>query len=151
MDIWTILNPVLGGLTGAVGAIGGKVVDMLAKKQENEHALKMAEVTNAHALALADKQASAQAAIDAAALFKASFDNDSAKYGDSVIGKVVDGARGIIRPLITVAGGLLIGWLTFRAVKAGLPPDLQTEVVQTGLFVSSTAVTWWFGTRFSRR
>lgn len=69
---------------------------------------------------------------------------------------VVDVVRGMMRPLITLYTlGLLtaIGWLTYRATKGAIPemPTLWLEIVQAVILLSTTSVTWWFGSRQLRR
>ncbi|MEW8051078.1 MAG: hypothetical protein AB2784_17305 [Candidatus Thiodiazotropha endolucinida] len=69
---------------------------------------------------------------------------------------VVDVVRGMMRPLITLYTlGLLtaIGWLMYKAENRVIPemPALWLEIVQAVILLSTTSVTWWFGSRQLRR
>ncbi|MCU7933747.1 MAG: hypothetical protein KZQ99_02565 [Candidatus Thiodiazotropha sp. (ex Dulcina madagascariensis)] len=68
----------------------------------------------------------------------------------------VDVVRGLMRPLITLYTlGLLtaIGWLMYEAAEGVIPemPALWLEIVQAVILLSTTSVTWWFGSRQLRR
>ncbi|MCU7886467.1 MAG: hypothetical protein KZQ82_19940 [Candidatus Thiodiazotropha sp. (ex Lucinoma annulata)] len=64
----------------------------------------------------------------------------------------VDVVRGMMHPLITLYTlGLLtaIGWLMYKAVEGVIPEVLALwlEIVQAVILLSTTSVTWWFGSR----
>lgn len=118
-------------------------------KLEIERDTKIAEVD-----ALKAMEVSADAALGA------SFVNDKRAYSSSGQSKwfvFVDVLRGIIRPSLTFYSALL---MTYIAVKlhnlnqttlTQVNPDtvwlLYVEVVQAIIFVSTTVILWWFGSR----
>ncbi|MCG7868174.1 MAG: hypothetical protein JAY74_17645 [Candidatus Thiodiazotropha taylori] len=69
---------------------------------------------------------------------------------------VVDVVRGLMRPFITLYTlGLLtaIAWLLYKAAGGVIPEmsALWLEIVQAVILLSTTSVTWWFGSRQLRR
>jgi hypothetical protein len=159
----------LGGIVGAVGAIGNKVVELKMEAAKRE----TLALQNAHELALRDKDRemaaqesasnleihktdadSATAIADAGSLV-ASFQADRATYGESTLGRIVDFVRGLTRPGITMWAAALLGYITWKAITelggAPLGPERSMELIQNSVFVSSLAISWWFASRPSER
>ena len=158
--------------TGAGGIIG-VVGSWLTKREERkniqlqfERDVKLAEIRKDeakieadHELALADKQieraqVEGSVAIDQAEIeaFTDGLKEQSKNYGI----KVVDGIRGLMRPLITVYLLIIATLLTLKInqLVGGLDSLEMSElkgiydnVINQMLFLTATAVTWWFGSR----
>ena len=158
--------------TGAGGIIG-VVGSWLTKREERkniqlqfERDVKLAEIRKDeakieadHELALADKQieraqVEGSVAIDQAEIeaFTDGLKEQSKNYGI----KAVDGIRGLMRPLITVYLLVIATLLTLKInqLVGGLDSLEMSElkgiydnVINQMLFLTATAVTWWFGSR----
>ena len=158
--------------TGAGGIIG-VVGSWLTKREERkniqlqfERDVKMAEIRKDeakieadHELALADKQieraqVEGSVAVDQAEVeaFTQGLKEQSKTYGI----KAVDGIRGLMRPLITVYLLVIATLLTLKInqLVGGLDSLEMSElkgiydnVINQMLFLTATAVTWWFGSR----
>jgi hypothetical protein len=157
----------------AAGGIIGVVGSWLTKREERkniqlqfERDVKLAEIRKDeakieadHELALADKQieraqVEGSVAIDQAEIeaFTHGLKEQSKNYGI----KVVDGIRGLMRPLITVYLLVIATLLTLKInqLVGGLDSLEMSElkgiydnVINQMLFLTATAVTWWFGSR----
>lgn len=186
MDILaTIFSGVLGG--GATGLLGiliqqwgehkkrGHDLDVMRQqhlqtlelsRQENEQKLQLANVTTASAERLAEIQAAARAEEMSSEDYRASMDNDRARYLSPEAQKnwfvivmmgIVDFMRGIIRPGITLYGmailTMLLTWVHDMWLRSqlNLSPDdtkkLVMEIVGTATYITVTSVVWWFGRR----
>ena len=158
--------------TGAGGIIG-VVGSWLTKREERkniqlqfERDVKLAEIRKDeakieadHELALADKQieraqVEGSVAIDQAEVeaFSKGLKEQSKTYGI----KAVDGIRGLMRPVITVYLLVIATLLTLKIneLVGGLDSLEMSElkgiydnVINQMLFLTATAVTWWFGSR----
>jgi hypothetical protein len=158
--------------TGAGGIIG-VVGSWLTKREERkniqlqfERDVKLAEIRKDeakieadHELALADKQieraqVEGSVAIDQAEVeaFSEGLKEQSKTYGI----KSVDGIRGLMRPVITVYLLVIATLLTLKInqLVGGLDSLEMSElkgiydnVINQMLFLTATAVTWWFGSR----
>ncbi len=158
----------LGGIVGAAGAIAGKVIDLKLESEKRE----TLKVTQAHELALRDKDmqqtklelesklevtridadsAAVQADLGALA---AAVQADRATYGDSLSGRIVDFARGTVRPVVTAWATVLVSFVTWKAFVElrGVPlgPDRALALVNDGMFLSGLAIAYWFGSRPNR-
>ncbi|MDG1293456.1 MAG: hypothetical protein P8O99_05045 [Pseudomonadales bacterium] len=158
--------------TGAGGIIG-VVGSWLTKREERkniqlqfERDVKLAEIRKDeakieadHELALADKQieraqVEGSVAIDQAEVeaFTEGLKEQSKTYGI----KAVDGIRGLMRPIITVYLLIIATLLTLKInqLVGGLDSlelselkGIYDNVINQMLFLTATAVTWWFGSR----
>lgn len=155
-----------GGITGLVGTVftgwmtfkekaadrAHQVVmrnlDMEERKIEADLAIKHVNAENEGKIALAEMGA-----------FSASFGSDRATYSvgsDSTMLLFVDAVRGLMRPILTMVLVVITGWLTFEvveslggwgSVKADYARTILDGMINTLLFCTATAVTWWFGSR----
>lgn len=160
---------------GAFGAVTGLVGSWLTKREERAtlelkqaHESKMRELDideakqeHSRALELADKknqavqtEAEIQADIKAAETFETSI-----KVGNQPSGIAwIDGFRSLMRPLITLF--LLLASVVLTVKISTLGVGLETlgveplsamlqQIINELLFLTTTVVTWWFGTRGS--
>ncbi|MEZ7984263.1 MAG: hypothetical protein QMB64_00375 [Pseudomonadales bacterium] len=155
-----------GGIIGVVGSWLTKREERKNTQLQFERDVKMAEIRKDeakieadHELALADKQieraqVEGSVAVDQAEVeaFTQGLKEQSKTYGI----KAVDGIRGLMRPLITVYLLVIATLLTLKInqLVGGLDSLEMSElkgiydnVINQMLFLTATAVTWWFGSR----
>lgn len=159
-----------GAALGVFGAWLTKREERLDKKLETEKALALARIHKEEALLemeqalrLADKELSrtlteGDLAAEAKAMeaFKASLGSLSTSTGLVL----VDSLRGLMRPLITLYLLCLASLVSFRLMtltggleglgKSGLT-EAFAQILDQLLFLTTTAVTWWFGARPSSK
>ncbi|NPA72691.1 MAG: hypothetical protein GXO35_07665 [Gammaproteobacteria bacterium] len=128
-----------------------------------EHQFKMKE-TEANAnrdIAVAEQdrlatetQAAADVELAEMDLRTQSYANDKTAYG----GGLVDTIRGLMRPALTVYFALLMALITYQLfqitgqmVGSATAQYLLKEVINTCIFLATTSVTWWFGSRPVKR
>ncbi|WP_018692506.1 hypothetical protein [Algicola sagamiensis] len=155
--------------SSGVGAIIGTVGSWLTKREEREslklkfqHQYNMAQLNASHAL---EQEASQRDTLQTqgkvavqnieAEAFKQSMQASLVNTGS----QLVDGIRGLMRPAITI---FLLVMSTLLALKIhalinGLETlgndamfELYRHIIMQLLFMTSTAVTWWFGSRPGR-
>lgn len=151
---------VSGGLTGLFGAAINTVGEYLKTKEQNRHE----EVMETYRIQELEKQGEIKQNIAETEAFKESYGNDRATYFTGVPGKIegfmlalVDLFRGFTRPAATWYLLGLTTWITVMAwqVARALEIPLSTDQVYTILYdvvlivmyLTVTAVAWWFGTR----
>lgn len=149
-----ISDLVFGGLTGLVGGIAQKVFDYKAKKLEremqaknHEHEIAMrrvdAEIMQqewASRTRVAEIEGEAKVGAEDAKAFAASYQLEPKKYGI----KWLDALRGSVRPLLTLYLCAVVTIMYYRTDGAQIDPQ---TVVDTILYLTTTAVTWWYGSR----
>ena len=155
-----------GGIIGVVGSWLTKREERKNTQLQFERDVKLAEIRKDeakneadHELAIADKQieraevegslAVGQSEVEA---FSKVLKEQNKTYGI----KIVDGIRGLMRPLITVYLLVIATLLTLKIneLVGGLDSLEMSElkgiydnVINQMLFLTATAVTWWFGSR----
>mgnify|MGYP006163468995 FL=1 len=155
-----------GGIIGVVGSWLTKREERKNTQLQFERDVKLAEIRKDeakneadHELAIADKQieraevegslAVGQSEVEA---FSKGLKEQNKTYGI----KIVDGIRGLMRPLITVYLLVIATLLTLKIneLVGGLDSLEMSElkgiydnVINQMLFLTATAVTWWFGSR----
>lgn len=154
----------IGAIAGAIGGIAGKVYDLKLEAQklealkiENDFKLAMRQKD----MELAAQEAQAQFQIhkvdtdaqvvvaDLASLQK-SVEADKATYGDTWMGRVVDFIRGSTRPVITYFAMWLVIASAYKVLRSTtFTPEQGMQVLDQVLFLSGTAIGWWFGARVS--
>jgi len=162
-----------GGLSSVAGSAIALIGTQLTKREERksleirmQHETKLREVEaqeiaseNAHALAMADKKIQqteneGQIAqdIEETKAFKQSLKAQLIGTGSAL----VDGIRGIMRPLITMYMLIVMSLMSFYifqvtglfdAYPMGAMIELNQKIVNQILFLTATTVTWWFGSR----
>jgi hypothetical protein len=155
MDLGSILSGPIGAIFGAGSAIVTKVIDYKDRNAQRDHELQMRDKDREQlAMELASKSEIAKVDADTQVTMKefdavaASIGSDKATYGDSLTGRIVDAARGLIRPVITSASMALVIYDTVIAFKgAVLSPADRMTIINTAQFLAGTAIAWWFGAR----
>ncbi len=164
-----------GGLTGVLGAVFSNLADIWKRRQDRKHEIELRRLDLAimdkeweyrTRTAEAEEEVRLQESSDA--LRTASYTADTARYIDpakikSVCLKAalvaVDVIRGLIRPALTVYLLWLV-WDTRCEVRTVIEAaggiqamDVRTAIsvyrliIEMILYLASTCVTWWFGTR----
>lgn len=156
-----------GGATGIIGSIVTNTFDFFEQSRKNKQEIKRRELD----IQEMDKEYEHRKEISAqkqeAETQETSYDHDTRAYTSGMKLEspwikvplvIVDTLRGVIRPALT----LVLVYLTWRVFDsahavledAGLqtlePSEAMTlvmSVVDMILYLTSTAVTWWFGTR----
>ncbi len=171
--IEALLGAAGGGLTGLIGtgihawlrrgeeqraqahALAMRKMDL--KEMEREAELAMRRVEAEAKVRLQEAQQERLVAQDAAEaqLRTASYQQDRARYG----GGLVDAVRGLMRPAITVfllLQTLAVGWVVWHLLgglehlPAEVLLEIQRKLVDALIYLSTTAVVWWFGGRAMR-
>lgn len=160
-----------GGVTGLAGAGLQFLGNYFKDKQDKKHQLEMRKLEMDSmkleaelALSKAQQEAEASMAIAEQHAFEKSFDNDRATYtpANGVDPRAtwflvcIDFIRGLVRPLITLWFVYLLADLQAQVFKltGGLEKmpaiaieQLFNNIILTILYISTTVVLWWFGSR----
>lgn len=166
---------ILGVIAQRIADYKNKQLDLALEKQRGE--LELAKRDKDAAIMAQEwagrtrvAEVEAGAVVDAAEAqaFAASFQHDKATYSDGVLDKLrgwwgqllrfllgfVDVIRGIVRPGLTIYLCVITTMMyadAQRLVGAGLTAaqalDLVKMIVATVLYLTTTCVLWWFGTR----
>lgn len=143
----TILSVLTGGLTGVVGSLIGKAfgfLDMLAeeKKAKNEH-IRTIEMTRLNAELRSEELENEQEIVreeQAGKARSASYQHDmSAGISYPWVAAVLR----LIRPTLTIML-IAIVWYIFSTTD---DVAQQETIIQSVIYMCSTAVLWWFGDR----
>lgn len=166
MDIFSGLASILGGgLTGLLGSVATGVLEYKTRKLDIE--LQKEKYANEIALKKVDaemmtKEWAAKVEVEDSKAFNTSLTSEPAVYHEGKLTKeqnwlmvVLDFLRGVIRPGLTLylcaittviyvkAARLLNG----EVILPGMAYDLVTQIINTILYLTTTCVLWWFGTR----
>lgn len=162
-----------GGLTGIFGSAVQKIGDYFQQKQEYAHEMEMRELDlkelekeKEASIAKVEAQSEAEQSIqqteNEGAAWSRSYKHDSRAYaedltpGQNWLMVIVDMSRGMIRPFLTMylAGVATYMVMKMNALVGGMESvniekvhDLWWQVTMTVLYIASTAITWWFGSR----
>lgn len=131
-----ITDLMFGGITGLIGGIAEKVTAYKIKKLEIE--LKKEEW--AARTKITTIEADALVASEDSKALAASYQLEPKRFGI----KWLDALRGSIRPLLTL---YLCGVTTIMYVRTDGAMIEPQAVVDTILYLTVTACTWWFGSR----
>jgi ABC-type protease/lipase transport system fused ATPase/permease subunit len=149
--MFEILGSVLtGGATGIIGSIIGQAGRFLETRQK----LKKMKLEFSQELQLQEMQIEARSAElesesaiaeeNAAASIKAASYVHDASYSGSVIGNILR----FVRPILTF---MLLGFSAYVFLQAIGDPAIKREISNQILFLTTTAVTWWFGDRSMKK
>lgn len=166
-----------GGATGLLGMGLQRLFDWLKVKQDmqlqkikNEHELAMRDKDAAimdkewqGRLRVATQEGDTAKDVAASQAFAQTLLREPERYSNAStltprqqwVMVILDFCRGIIRPLLTVYLCVLtsyIWWevhskLALEDLDGGQALDIWTQVVNTILYLTTTVVLWWFGTR----
>lgn len=154
-----VLGVLTGGATGLIGTVISGGMKFFENKQRNAYELavmdkEMEQMDKEAEIARDIKELDMEGKDRTAAwsALEASYKESTTRMssGDHPALVWVDVVRGLMRPFITL--GLLAGiGVIYFSSAASLPaPDgtpMTVFIIQTVLYVGTTAVLWWFGTR----
>lgn len=172
----SILSVASGGITGLLGSVFSNVFDYFKTKQKNSHELKLMEAEQKYLqmeiqgeVQVARQKRKGMEAEADADMLQASYKADKRRFlaekwvdPDTTLGGViavlmafVDFIRGMIRPVLVVGLTYVTTRLLSQAYAVmpdeGMSPTQAFEVINsitnTVLYITSTAVLWYFGTR----
>ncbi len=148
-----------GGLTGLLGSAIGKYFDFQSKKLD----IQLEQSRFEHEQALAQLQYTATVEVEDSKAFKEAQTNEPKQYYTGTeytptqrwFALGLDFLRGLVRPVLT---GYLCVLTTLIYIKAerllngniilpGMALDLTTQIIQTILYLTTTCVCFWFGSR----
>ena len=152
--MWDIIGSIVtGGATGLLGAGISGITEFLKQKQKNAHDLAMSiedreslklEIDGREKVARIEGETATSVA-DAAA-FAQSMKADKATYAEGSSSGwlvAVDFFRGITRPGMTWYFAFFVTGIYFTTDL----PEVKDKIVVTVLYVTTTMILWWFGTR----
>lgn len=177
MGIWEVVTSLFGG--GLVGLLGSvitnvmqwqtKKLELQAQSQKMAHELAMRRVDGelmaqewAARTKVAEVEAGAKVEVADAEAFGKSFETEY-RFSEGITATpaqnwlliLLDAARAVVRPALTVYLCAITTWLYMDAHKLLRADDfsqtqaeaLVLKIVHTILFLTTTCVLWWFGTR----
>jgi len=163
----TITSLLSGGVTGIFGSVVSNITDYFEQKRKNQQEIKLRELDIQEMQKEYEARKQVAAVKTSAETQQASYEHDSRSYSKGLDIKsawvkiflvFVDFVRGMVRPALT----LFLIWLVWdtrqevqmiidQAGLDALSPEqaigIYSAIVDMILFLASTAVTWWFGTR----
>lgn len=155
-----------GGATGVLGSLLSHVVDIFKQRQENKHELELRKLD----LQAMDKEYEFQREKSGDETLRASYEMDKAAYvnNQKLEGwglhalTLVDVIRGLIRPALTCIL-LYVLWDTrcqleqildsvgMEHISVEQATELYSEMINSIIYIGTTAVLWWFGSRLKKR
>ena len=154
-----LMGVLSGGVTGLIGTVISGGMKFFENKQKHGHELAIMdmEMKQMHVEAeiakdVAELEMESKDSMAAWAALQASYKESTSRMstGDSKWLVMVDVVRGLMRPVITLGLLIGIGVIYFTVGADTTLPDgtpMTVNIIQTVLFVGTTAVLWWFGTR----
>lgn len=154
-----IMGVLSGGVTGLVGTVISGGMKFFENKQKHGYELAVMEMEMqqmdreaANAVKIAETAMEGADRTAAWQALEASYKESTARMssGDHPALVWVDVVRGLMRPVITLGLLVMIGIIYFtRAAELAGPngTPMTVFIIQTVLYVGTTAVLWWFGTR----
>ena len=127
-------------------------LDLVELREEAKLANIRIQIENDGKQALAETESQRALDVMEGEIRKASYANDKASYG----GGFVDTIRGLMRPLLTLMFVIITAYYGYQVhvMVNGLDSlaslevfDLYREVINTIMFLTTSSVTWWFGSR----
>jgi hypothetical protein len=154
-----VMSVLTGGATGLIGTVISGGMKFFENKQKHGHELAIMEmeikqmgVEAQIAKDVAELEMEGKDRTAAWAALEASYKESTSRMstGDSGWLVAVDVVRGLMRPVITLGLLIMIGAIYFTVAVDLVGPDgtpMRVFIINTVLYVGTTAVLWWFGTR----
>ena len=144
-----------GGATGLLGTAITGVMGYFERKQRHAQEMELRKIDMQIAkseAASAERVAAIEAeSAESAAQWRAlegSYNAATKRWGsgDSPWLTVVDVVRGLMRPVLTLGSLILVAVIYFYS-DIPVADDMQVQIINTSLYISTTCVLWWFGSR----
>lgn len=148
-------SSVFGSLFGGIMGLGQKWLDLKQHRMDLEHELDLRDKDMDQTrleiegrTKVAEVQAAGEVSVADANALAASYAADRATYGI----KLVDGIRGVVRPVITTAAMVELyicgqaAW-AYVLTHGGLTEEQAYAILDSVIATSALVVTWWFGSR----
>jgi hypothetical protein len=154
-----VMSVLTGGATGLIGTVISGGMKFFENKQKHGHELAIMEmeikqmgVEAQIAKDVAELEMEGKDRTAAWAALEASYKESTSRMstGDSGWLVAVDVVRGLMRPVITLGLLIMIGAIYFTVAVDLVGPDgtpMRVFIINIVLYVGTTAVLWWFGTR----
>jgi len=154
-----VLSVLTGGATGIIGTVISGGMKFFENKQKHAHelAIMKMEIEQMHVEAeiakdIKELDMESKDRTAAWAALEASYKESTSRMssGDHPALVWVDVIRGLMRPAITAFLLVLIGAIYFTVAVDLVGPDgtpMRVFIINSVLYVGTTAVLWWFGTR----
>lgn len=154
-----VMSVLTGGATGLIGTVISGGMKFFENKQKHGHELAIMEmeikqmgVEAQIAKDVAELEMEGKDRTAAWAALEASYKESTSRMstGESAWLVMVDVVRGLMRPVITLGLLIMIGAIYFTVAVDLVGPDgtpMTVFIINTVLYVGTTAVLWWFGTR----
>lgn len=163
MDLLTGLTSILGGgVTGLIGSVTQRVfeyktkqLDIQLQKEKFAREIELKKLETAAAIDVEDSKA-----------FKSALESEPKKYSTDTLTEkqnwlmvTLDFMRGAIRPILTVYLCAITTIIYVRAARLlnndvilpGMAFELTQQIIQTILYLTTTCVLFWFGTRNKKK
>ena len=147
-----------GGATGLLGTAVSFAGDFLRRRQAHAQEIELrrldmelARIEAAGAERAAEIAAETAESAAAWSALEASYGEAQRRFsrrGDTGWPVAVDAVRGLMRPALTLGSLILVAWIYATLGASDMEVlDIRPRVVDTVLYVATTCVLWWFGTR----
>jgi hypothetical protein len=149
-----ILSLLTGGATGIIGSAIGKFFGFLKSREDRAtQAMNNKHVERLHELTLSSEASEREseeriASTAAAVQMQAGSHKHDASYGS--VGLRSATALRFVRPIITFAliGLVAVFWFTIGMDNELIDGNaMKTQIISTVLYITTVAITWWFGDR----
>ena len=154
-----LMGVLSGGVTGLLGTVISGGMKFFENRQKHGHELAIMEMESKQmrveaeiAKDVVELEMEGKDRTAAWSALEASYKESTARMskGDSAWLVMVDVVRGLMRPVITLGTLTLMGVIYFTVAQGMVGPEgisVQVTIIQTVLYIATTAVLWWFGTR----
>ena len=149
-----------GGATGLLGTALTAGISFFQERQKHRHEVELrrldaevARIEGASAAATARIAAASAQETSAWNALTESYRQAATRWskGDGMALVAVDVVRGLMRPVLTCAFVGLTAWIYWTAAADALEgAAMRGRVIDTVLYLTTTCVCWWFGTRPQR-
>jgi len=154
-----LMGVLSGGVTGLLGTVISGGMKFFENKQKHGHELAIMQAENEQMVVeaniakdIAELDMESKDRTAAWSALEASYKESTTRMstGDSAWLIVVDVVRGLMRPVITLGTLVLMAVIFFTVADGMNGPDgipVTVTIIQTVLYIATTSVLWWFGTR----
>jgi len=138
--VFELLTTIVGALVGSGGSALSKWLELKDKKENFKHEIKLLEMQKELSASETENELAIAQEASFADMRIASYEHDKSAGETS---RWVNNILRLVRPVLTILLITLVWiiWLTTENSR------LQSEIISNVMFMSSAALTWWFGDR----